>query len=599
MKSPIDLFQCILADAEMWCCTSTTLDLKTIKRRFEDEGYSFLTITLPSFCSEFERALDQGMVTHGMFRSFRKHAALPRFLGGLLERIFDRTSGLLLDDADHTCIFFVRQITLLCKKLLHNCSEERERKAYERFIECEQEVANWSTLASERDFSRFDRVCSLLWSSDFSIMDHMVLNANLRPKHGPGKTADRILGNEKYDFRSWHRRLEENYFPSADHIIPNFGYFDLLQSIDFLEPEAEMPVRVISVPKTLKTPRIIAIEPTCMQYAQQALMEMFVDRLEKSDTLQGSIGFTDQTPNQRMARLGSDDGSLATIDLSEASDRVPNLLVSRMFMHFPHLRDAVQACRSTKADVPGHGVIPLTKFASMGSAVCFPIEAMVFLTIVLCGIDGQLNRQLTNRDLRVLLGKVRVYGDDIIVPVEYVRSVVSSLEDFGLKVNERKSFWTGKFRESCGKDYYGGSDVTVTYFRRDWPTHRSDGSGMSSAISFRNQLYKAGLWKTVEFLDECWRRLAPLPCVLETSPALGRHSFLGYDTERVCDTLHRPLVKALVVHSTIPKSSISGEGALLKYFLKRGSDPFADKKHLERYGRPLAVDTKLRWASAT
>jgi len=168
-------------------------------------------------------------------------------------------------------------------------------------------------------------------------MDHLVLNADLRPKHGPGKTADRLLGNEKYDNRTWHRRLEENFFPSVEFMLPNAGFHDILNDVDFLEPEAEMPVKVVSVPKTLKTPRIIAIEPTCVQYAQQALMEMFVDQLEKSNYLQGSIGFTDQKPNQEFAQAGSVDGSLATIDLSEASDRVSNLLVKRLFACFPRL----------------------------------------------------------------------------------------------------------------------------------------------------------------------------------------------------------------------------------------------------------------------
>jgi len=234
----------------------------------------------------------------------------------------------------------------------------------------------------------------------------------------------------------------------------------------------------------------------------------------------------------------------------------------------------------------------------MGSATCFPVEAMVFLTVVLLGIQDSLSRSLTKGDLKTILRKVRVYGDDIIVPVEHVRSVVDSLEAFGLKVNTRKSFWTGKFRESCGKDYYAGSDVTVIYFRRDWPLQQSSAPEMISANSFRNQAYKAGLWKTAEFLDQCWRRLAPLPVVLETSPVLGRHSYLGFESSRMCETLHRPLVKGYVVRASPRKSKISGEGALLKFFLKRGTDPVHDPKHLERYGRPESVNIKLRWASA-
>jgi hypothetical protein len=511
--------------------------------------------------------------------------------------VFDRCSGRLLNDPSHTAIFFVRQITLLFKKVLLDCSKERERKAYETYVQCEYEVRAWSETVPSDLLDRFGRISDLLWGTDGSHLDCKVYDGHLVPKHGPGKTADRITGNGKFDCDTWHTRLE-GYFPSGDYRIANYGFQYVLDGVTFVEPEAEMPVKVVSVPKTLKTPRIIAMEPTCMQYAQQSLMEVIVDRLEQSDLLQGSIGFTKQEPNQVYARIGSEDGSLATIDLSEASDRVSNLLVLRMLRPFPHLSGAVQACRSTRANVPGFGNISLSKFASMGSALCFPMEAMVFLTIICIAYEEKLNRPLVKKDLMSFLKKVRVYGDDLIVPVDLVRHVVDVLTRYGLKVNSRKSFWTGRFRESCGKDYYGGSDVSVTYLRRYIPSHRGNVPEMISCYSFRNQLYRAGLWKTVEFLDNHLRRLAPLPTVAETSPVLGRNSFLGYETQRSCEVLHRPLVKGLMVSAPSPKSMISGEGALLKFFLKRGLGPIFDPKHLERYGRPLHVDIKVRWGPA-
>ena len=598
MKSLMTLLQYVLIDTGTWCCTSTTRDFKEITRRVEHEGLSFITITLPALCTEFERALDQGYVDSTMFRSFRKHGTLPRFLGGLFCLVFDRSSGRLLDEPSVDAIFFIRQILLLCKKILLPCSQSRERKAYDDYIKCEKEVENWSSAADERQIARFGRVADLLWGSDLSHLDRKVYDGHLRPRHGPGATADRLVGNDKYTFRSWTWRLEE-YFSSSEFCIPNSGFHTELGSIDFLEPGAELPVRVISVPKTLKTPRIIAVEPTCMQYAQQALLDILVSRIERSDSLQGSIGFTDQEPNQVLAKAGSLDGSLATIDLSEASDRVSNLLVKRLFSNYPSLAGAIQACRSERADVPGHGIVPLSKFASMGSATTFPVEAMVFLTIICLGYERSLNRTLTPRDVSILLKKVRVYGDDIICPVDIVRFVVSELSDFGLKVNTRKSFWTGKFRESCGKDYYNGQDVSVTYCRRMLPSRRSDVSEMISAVSLRNQFYLAGFWKTADFLDGYLRRLAPLPTVLATSPALGRWSVLGYQSERQCPSLHRPLVKGMVVVPKPRSSRLEGHGALLKFFLKRGRDPIFDKKHLERYGRPESVDIKIRWASAT
>jgi len=483
------------------------------------------------------------------------------------------------------------------KKISLPCSEKRVKGAFESYVKCEHEVREWSENVSQYDLDRFGIVADFVWGSDLSVVDRKVYNVNHVPKHGPGATADRISGNRKFEIKQWTTRLEE-YFPSAEFVVPNWGFYDGLGAVDFVEPDAEIPVRVITVPKTLKTPRIIAIEPLCMQYAQQSILELLVPAIEGSKLLSNSIGFTLQEPNQHLAKSGSIFGNLATIDLSEASDRVSNLLVKRMLQNFPHLSGAVQACRSLRADVPGHGVVSLSKFASMGSALCFPIEAMVFLTIIGVAESRRLNRQMREEDYKSLFLRVRVYGDDIIVPTDLVPYVVHELSVFGLKVNENKSFWTGKFRESCGKDYYDGHDVSVTYVRRMIPSSRSDVSEMVSTVSLRNQLYKAGLWCAVRFLDAVVGRLAPFPNVLETSPVLGRNTFLGFDSERICSNLHKPLVKGLILRVKHKRSHLEGAAALLKFFLKRGEDPIFDAKHLERHGRPQSVDTKIGWSPA-
>ena len=614
MQSLMELTQCVLADASTWCCVSTTRDAETVTRRVKNEGESFLTITLPQFCSDFERCLEYGTTDDiTSWTGFSRKGALPKFLSGLLCLVFDSESGLLLDEPSTLAVFFIRQVCLLHKKVLLTCSEERERKAYAKYVECEEEVRAWEDhfrtgellpVCIQPDLERFGRISDLLWAHDCSLIDRQVYEGQHVPKHGPGKTADRTVGNGKFDCGTWHSRLER-HFNSSSFRIANPGFYEVLDGVTFLEPEAEIPVKVVTVPKTMKTPRIIAIEPTCMQYAQQSLMELFVDTLEKSDTLRGCIGFTDQTPNQDLARMASDKAfrsnsreGTSTIDLSEASDRVSNLLVRRMLKNFPSLSEAVQDCRSVRADVPGYGIMPLSKFASMGSALCFPIEAMVFFTIICVALEYELNRPLTLSDIHSLEGKVRVYGDDLIIPNRLARAVRLYLQSYGLKVNERKSFETGMFRESCGRDYFMSDDVSVTYNRRLLPLALRDASEIISAVSLRNQLYKAGLWSAARYVSDQLGKLATFPLVLETSPVLGFHSAMGYETQRMCEALHRPLVKGFVVKSRPKRSLISGEGALMKFFLKRGRDPIFDVKHLERYGRPDAVDIKLRWGPA-
>jgi hypothetical protein len=610
MKSLTALWKEASDELGAWCHTSTTLDYKKLERRVEHEGDSFLTITLPKFGKDFEEALDQGKVDPCHFAGFRRSGGLPLFLGGFLERVFDRGTALLLTEPDVDSIFAIRQLTLMFKKMLLPCSDARVEAAISGYVECEQEVKQWDIRNASEDFSDFRRMSLLLFGSLFQSVDRKVADGQLTPRHGPGSTADRLLGNQKYNQVEWTTRLE-SVFPFLENALPSPSYWERMGRVTFLEPDAERPVRVVTVPKTLETPRIIAIEPTCMQFMQQAILEAIVQEaedgsrafvgntaLDKGKNLSyGFVGFRDQDPNREMAREGSSNQTLATLDMSEASDRVSNQHVELLVGWWPHLFEALQVTRSTKADVPGHGVLPLSKFASMGSAVCFPIEAMVFCTLVFLGIQDQLNRRLTVKDVLSLRGQVRVYGDDIIVPVDCVNSVIARLESFGLKVNMRKSFWNGKFRESCGGDYYDGQDVTPVRVRRQLPSSRKQADRVISLVELRNQFYEAGMWKTAGWLDKRVRGvLGHFPIVEPTSPALGRRSVsFGYEAQRTCNRLHRPLVKAWAVRSKSPASPLDDVGALTKWFLKRGDEPFFDVDHLQRAGRPRFVDIKIGW----
>lgn len=521
-----------------------------------------------------------------------------------MDLVFDSCTGLLVDKPNVDAIFAIRQLTLMFSKILLPCSDARVEKAFIGYIDCEKEVRRSDANLSATLLEGFRQASSVLWSGVMQQVDEDIYYGRILPKHGPGATADRIKGNLKFDQIEWTERLER-IFPYGEYALPNVRYHDNVTRVNFLEPGAERPVRVITVPKTLKTPRIIAIEPTCMQYMQQGILRSIRDSVEResrgayTNNGYGLIGFEDQDPNRFMAQIGSRDGTLATLDLSEASDRVSNQLVRTMTSRFPHLFEGLDACRSRTADVPGHGVIRLAKFASMGSAVTFPIEAMVFSSIVMMGIASSLKRPLTPSLCEEMREQVRVYGDDIIVPVSHVTSVLEHLEAFGLKVNRRKSFWNGKFRESCGKEYYDGEDVSIARFRRELPSELSHVEAIVSTVSTRNQFYELGMWKTAGELDHILDEvlMGHYPVVEETSPVLGRVSAsFGYQIDTMHNTLHAPLVKGFVVKSKIPKSEIDDVAALLKCFLKQGEEPFADKEHLRRGGRPKSVSMRLRLA---
>jgi hypothetical protein len=516
-------------------------------------------------------------------------------------------------------------------KMTLPCSPARQRKALRNYLECELEVRESDRSISERDLRDFEHMSDLLFAPLFSRIDRDVYYGRVVPKHGPGSTADGLSGNGKYHQETWTTRLEQAGLTAGENLLPNWRYFSQLSGVHFDEPGAETPVKVVLVPKTLKTPRVIAMEPTCMQYMQQAVLRSFLEHFYKDDFLVKVIGFDDQTPNQEMARQGSLDQRTATLDLSDASDRVSNQLVRAMLRRYPHLFAAVDATRSRRAFVRGHGVIRLAKYASMGSALCFPIEAVVFTTLIFMGIQRSLNTSLSRKDLNDLSGSVRIYGDDLIVPVDHVTSVVRMLEHFGARVGTSKSFWTGKFRESCGREYFNGHDVSITRVRQAFPTRRQDTSEVQSLVSLRNQLYMSGYWKTCEWLDDICRKLLRnnFPVVLPSSSVLGRVSFLGFETQKVHPSLHSPLVRGYVVKAKPPKDSLEGAAALLKCLLKLDTDAFlrdsipwrlpdnededsslaaplrsslrvipeVTSNHLEYSGRPKSFSMKLGWRS--
>lgn len=226
--------------------------------------------------------------------------------------------------------------------------------------------------------------------------------------------------------------------------------------------------RVITVPKTYKSDRTIAIEPCMNSYIQKGIGRVIRNRLKRV-----GVNLDDQVPNQIGARIGSLDGSLATIDLSMASDTVSRELVGWL-LPLPWW-SALEQCRSPRGVLLKTGLeIDYEKFSSMGNGYTFELETLLFWAIT----------QSVCRPFMVETERsVRVYGDDIIVPTEFAEELISRLEEVGFKPNPSKSFWSGPYRESCGKHYFNGADITPFYVRK--PVR-----DLSRLFLIHNQLYR-------------------------------------------------------------------------------------------------------------
>jgi len=592
----LELATCVYLDA-VAKCTANQLeerDLETLRSRIEGEGISFVTITLPNLVKGLEQALSRGQIEPLDFLGFKKFRKAPAFLRGFFALIFDSSTGRLLNEPQIEAIEGIRQIGNTFKKLEIPCSPRRVAKAFTEFTQIEHDLK----LPIAPDFVNYYlNVSRVLWSSLLTSTEVSAI-ARFKPKHGPGATAEHILGNSKYVIRSWHERLEP-YFPLLTTAYANEYACDAggFANVTLVNEEQELPVRVITVPKTLKTPRIIAIEPVCMQYTQQAISRTLTKAIEQSTIAGGHINFTDQTINRRLAMTSSADGTYATIDMSAASDRVPYSLAIRLFDSNPDFQSAVDATRTKKAQLPDGTVLVLSKFASMGSALCFPVESMHFYTVCVGALLEKYKLPVTFKNCLAVSRNVFVYGDDILVPAQDAEIVIEHLHKSMCKVNASKSFWTGKFRESCGADAYDGVLVTPTYVRKTRPDNFSDASSLTSWVATSNLFYKKGYWKTAShMISVCESILGALPVVGPDCAGLGKVSFQPFvSSERWNEDHQVSEVRAWCLRPVYRRDPLDGYNALLKCLLRTGSEDTADCKHLERTVRRGAVALKRRW----
>jgi hypothetical protein len=221
---------------------------------------------------------------------------------------------------------------------------------------------------------------------------------------------------------------------------------------------------------------------------------------------------------------------------------------------------------------------------------------MFFFIVLVSGLMAESGGRLSPALAKRFARRIYVYGDDIIVPTEMAPLACNILETFGLKVNPDKSFWTGKFRESCGGVFYDGEDVSNVYLRRRMPASRTDVQEIVSAIAFSNQAYWLGLWGLARKMrEELDKLLGALPCVSKQSQVLGWESFSNAHSHNGWSIdYQRPKLRGYIVTQPKQIDVLDDDAALLKCFGLIGVES-TDPKHLRRSGRYGNLALKRRW----
>lgn len=587
-------------------------DLFTLTHLYRTRGLPIFTIDLPNIGKRLDLALDIGqLILHGTNLTGRtsKDSKIPRLFSGLWSRLFDE-SGVLKDNIDPNDVFFLRTLLYVGKNLEMDCAPKYLYETIKEYFDVEANLPPashlWHTggdlsladLGHIRDLDlsgrapevfrpyrddtrrdeelpwgalcdsvqrEADRIAAVL--GEFNPEDY-------RFRHGPGAVSDLRSGSYKYNFPSWSPRLE-TIFPYDQFGVSGLGVLEEMISergidMSFVEGHSKL----IAVPKTQKGPRLIASEPTCHQWAQQCIRDFLYTRTDRT-FIGESVRFNDQSANQEYARLGSLHGRYATLDLKSASDRLSCAVVQRVFRKNPFLLEAMRDCRTRilfnglDKKHPSH--LMLRKFSTQGSALTFPVQSLVFFAVAM-GVGRFLNPKASTMDLA---RDIRVFGDDIIVPKDWVDTTVQMLTRLGLKVNDTKSFFTGFFRESCGADMWMGYDVTPPHvtMRCDKANPRS----IASNVAVSNNFHKKGLWHAAHWIMTN-NMPGEIPVIAQSSGLFGFVSYTGAAVPAVTRwnrNLHVHEARVLAVQAKARRVKQNTAASLLQYFTE-APEPFID-----------------------
>jgi hypothetical protein len=627
MKSPVILLCSLLNDMRRLHPDVKGLDRDylTIERRFEDEGFSFLSKTLPILNDAIVDGIAVGRFTCPTNFSKVKGGSLPKLFKGLTSGVFDINTGHILENYDVSLIISLRQILLLYKRTIVDGkdSDKLSQQAADGFFNVESRILDLD-LDPEFDF--------IIGQVSSHILPGLTVGLDdIEMKHGPGAVYEPVKGNQKWSL------LCSTVI--GDDRLSSYGYSDfaLLDRIslsDIVSGEEGPPcdllgstqnassslARLVTVPKNSTSRRTISVEPMLNQFVQQGLNRKLRDTIRQCPIMRQCLDLTDQTKNQNLALIGSLTNKYATIDLKSASDLMSLKLVNSVFRaHGPFLDHAID-CRSESVQHEGR-VEKILKFAGMGNALTFPIQSVVFAVLSIAMILKTRGEYPRYGKIKAAARRIRVYGDDIIIETEYAHQVVSGLTSAGLIVNTNKSFLNGSFKESCGTDYVNGVLVTPLYIKYHPADISRETRALSNFVVVSNRSWERCYYDfSTALKDLVESQTGPLPYVPQyedpfeekpdsDSTGIIKSSVLGWTTRRGDYSfqkwdynLQRFLVRGPVIRSRTKRDILTGWPALLKFFhtVRKFRDGFffnpifgREKDHLER--SPLRYRTAVRW----
>lgn len=351
-------------------------------------------------------------------------------------------------------LLLVQVLALFSKREDIDLGIDKQEVAYEKFVASERRCDETNRIFKAWGFGRFqfspdvERVLYAAQRKISSCLGNVPEVSSLRCRFGPGATTQvpkrTASAREKLGKRF---ACSEELAPEVSKLLEELpAWIPFTEDSDTATVTVELhPGQLHFVPKNARTNRSIVVEPSLNSFFQLGVGDYIADRLRTR-----GIDIRNQTTNQDLAQIASLYGELATLDLSSASDLIARELVAHLlpidwFLFLDSLRTGTVEYEGTP--------MKLQKFSSMGNGFTFPLETLIFWALSSSCVDETKGEFAS------------VYGDDIIVPVSSVELLRAVLNACGFLLNAEKSFWSGPFRESCGKDYHSGMLIRPVFLK--------------------------------------------------------------------------------------------------------------------------------------
>lgn len=351
------------------------------------------------------------------------------------------------------------------KKLEVANTSSLDAVALDKFLACNLACKEWSLpvdidCKTEILLGQLKSVLDEFWHRrGYALVDHhfdILAKARVGPgvtqgAHGESfyaKLFSSPLTASSTSLYFWYRRYADRF--------PEFANAELIRLENYGQTAIVANSKLSFVPKNDKTSRTICVEPSLNTYYQLGFGRILEHRLAERF---GISLATQPFRNRYLARLGSLNDNLSTLDLSSASDSISVGMLR--FLLPPSFMRWLEAFRCPSVDIKGRGCIPLHMVSTMGNGYTFPLQTILFTCVVVACLNFAGIRERSKNDAD-LWG---VFGDDIICPKSVTSNVKALLTLLGFAVNHDKSFEEGPFRESCGGDFFHGVDIRGVYVK--------------------------------------------------------------------------------------------------------------------------------------